>query len=139
MLRKTYEAPQLTDYGSLEQLTQGLPQFNMQISIPESDRNVKENFGAVNPQDVLARLAKVRVETWNYKAQNRSVRHIGPMAQDFSAAFGVGEDDKHINLIDANGITMAAIQALYQLMQEKDSQISALQAEVEQLKCKLDQ
>ena len=139
MSRKTYEAPQLTDYGDLEQLTQGLPQFNMQISVPESDRNVKENFGAVNPQDVLARLAKVRVETWNYKSQNRSVRHIGPMAQDFAAVFGVGEDDKHINLIDANGVTMAAIQALYELVQEKDSQIQALQADIEQLKRKLDQ
>jgi hypothetical protein len=139
MTKKVYEVPQLIDYGGLEQLTQGLPQFSMQQSIIVSDHAAKENFTIVNPQDVLARLAKVPIETWNYKAQNRSVRHIGPMAQDFSAAFGVGEDDKHINLIDANGVTMAAIQALYQLVQEKDSQISTLQAEVEQLKRKLDQ
>jgi len=28
--------------------------------------------------------------------QDASSRHLGPMAQDFYAAFGVGLDDKHI-------------------------------------------
>jgi hypothetical protein len=56
------------------------------------------------------------------------------MAQDFAAAFGVGEDDKYISLVDANGVTMAAIQALYRMIQEKEAQISALRAEVDALK-----
>jgi len=56
------------------------------------------------------------------------------MAQDFAAAFGVGEDEKYINMVDANGVTMVAIQVLYQMMQEKDEKISELQAEVAELK-----
>lgn len=56
------------------------------------------------------------------KKQNDSIRHIGPMAQDFCAAFEVGHDDKRISTIDADGVALASIQALYQLVKEKDVQ-----------------
>jgi hypothetical protein len=52
------------------------------------------------------------------------------MAQDFYAAFGVGEDDRHISTVDADGVALAAIQGLYQLMQEQNAQIVALEARV---------
>ena len=69
-----------------------------------SHRNVKENFGPVDGQDVLASLAKIPIETWNLKSQDPSVRRIGPMAQDFSAAFEGGEDERHHSTIDADGV-----------------------------------
>ena len=56
------------------------------------------------------------------------------MAQDFYAAFGVGEDNKHISTIDADGVSLAAIQGLYQIVQEKDQRIAQLESEVAQLK-----
>ena len=100
-----------------------------------SDRNVKANFSAVDGQDLLARLAAIPVSTWNYKAQPDLVRHMGPMAQDFHAAFGLGADDKHISTVDAEGVALAAIQALYQTVTElkrdlgdKDQQIAELRA-----------
>jgi hypothetical protein len=105
-----------------------------------SDRNVKANFSAVNGQTILARLAALPVSTWNYKAQPDSVRHMGPMAQDFRDAFGLGEDDKHISTVDAEGVALAAIQALYQTVTElkqdlgdKDQQIADLQARLAHL------
>jgi hypothetical protein len=52
------------------------------------------------------------------------------MAQDFHAAFGVGEDDRHISTVDADGVALAAIQALYGLVQERDLQIAALEQRV---------
>ena len=52
------------------------------------------------------------MQTWNLKSQDPAIRHIGPMAQDFYAAFNVGEDDKHINSVDADGVALAAIQGL---------------------------
>lgn len=55
-------------------------------------------------QDVLASLAKIPIETWNLKSQDPSVHHIGPMAQDFYAAFEVGEDERHISTVDADGV-----------------------------------
>jgi hypothetical protein len=98
-----------------------------------SDRNVKANFAAIDPREVLHRLAQIPISTWNYKAQDAAIRHIGPMAQDFSAAFGVGEDDTHISTIDADGVSLAAIQGLYQIAQEKDQQIAQLQARLDAL------
>ena len=56
-----------------------------------------------------------------------TVRHLGPMAQDFAAAFGLGDNDQVINVVDANGVLMVAIQALYRRVQ-------ALEAEVEDLR-----
>ena len=93
-----------------------------------SDRNQKEHFALVDGQEVLACLAEIPVTTWNYKSQNPSIRHIGPMAQDFYAVFGVGEDDTHISTLDADGVALAAIQGLYQLVQEQKAQIADLEA-----------
>lgn len=74
------------------------------------------------------------MQTWSYKAEDNGVRHMGPMAQDFRAAFNLGTDDKTISTVDTAGVTMAAIQGLYQMMQEKDRQIVQLQSELQQLK-----
>jgi hypothetical protein len=95
-----------------------------------SDRNAKENFADVDGQNILERLAAIPVQTWNLKSQNAAIRHIGPMAQDFYAAFGVGEDDKHITTCDADGVALAGIQALHRMVQDKDAQIAAQQAQI---------
>lgn len=94
-----------------------------------SDRNAKENVVLVDGRQVLARLVEMPVSTWNYKTQSPSIRHIGPMAQDFHAAFNLGESDTMISAIDADGVTIAALQGLYQLVQEQAAQIAALQKE----------
>ena len=75
-----------------------------------SDKNAKENFEEVDSKDVLKLLAKLKVSKWNYKGDNK--RHIGPMAQDFKKLFAVGTDDKHIDVIDAIGVLIAAVQQL---------------------------
>ena len=98
-----------------------------------SDCNAKENFAPVDRHDILARLATIPVETWNYKSQSLTIRHIGPMAQDFAAAFDVGEDNKHINMVDAFGVALASIQALYEMVQKKDAKISALEQRLKEL------
>jgi hypothetical protein len=95
-----------------------------------SDREVKANVASADASLILALLAELPISTWSYVGQDPSVRHIGPMAQDFHAAFGVGEDDRHISTVDADGVALAAIQALYQLVQERDARITALEARV---------
>jgi len=110
-----------------------------------SDRSSKTNLAAVNGRQVLEALAQIPIGTWSYKTQDASIRHIGPMAQDFSVAFGVGEDNKHINTVDADGVSLAAIQGLYQISLEKDAQIArqqeqitALQTQISDLQRRLD-
>jgi len=102
-----------------------------------SDRNVKENFVSIDPQGVLQDVVAMPITSWNYIAQGSTVRHIGPMAQDFYAAFGVGIGDRYISTVDASGVALAAIQGLYQLVQDKDTQIASLQAENDALEARL--
>lgn len=91
-----------------------------------SDRNAKEQFESTNGREILARLALIPIGTWKYKAQDDSIRHIGPMAQDFYAAFGVGEDNRHITTVDADGVALAAIQALKAENDDLRAQIAEL-------------
>ncbi|MCC7354688.1 MAG: tail fiber domain-containing protein, partial [Anaerolineae bacterium] len=102
-----------------------------------SDRNAKENFVPVNGEEILARLAEIPIQTWNYQAEDAAVRHVGPTAQDFYAAFGVGNSDTSISTVDAEGVALAAIQGLYQMVQEKDVQIAAQQEEIDKLAARL--
>jgi hypothetical protein len=101
-----------------------------------SDRSMKENFQAVNSRDVLRRVLNLPISTWNYKAQNASIRHIGAMAQDFSAAFKVGENDTTISTIDPDGVALAAIQGLNEEMKDelkmRDSNIQQQQQQIGQ-------
>jgi hypothetical protein len=103
-----------------------------------SDVNLKENFSTVDAAVILQKVADLPITSWNYIVQDESVRHIGPMAQDFYTAFGTGEDDKHISPLDTNGVALAAIQGLYQVVQDKDAQIISLQTENTELKTRLD-
>lgn len=104
-----------------------------------SDRNLKENFSPVDGRSVLERLSQIPILEWNYKAQDAEIRHVGPMAQDFYAAFGLGTDDRHISTIDADGIALLSIQALYELAQEKDEQIEQLTQQVDELQQRIEQ
>lgn len=94
-----------------------------------SDRNAKSAIVPVDGLQVLEALMNVPVSRWNYVGQEESVHHIGPMAQDFYAAFGLGQDEYYISSVDADGVALASIQGLYQIVQEKENQIKALQSE----------
>ena len=102
-----------------------------------SDRGLKENFLSMNGKQILARLMAVPISAWNYKAQDPFIRHMGPLAQDFYAAFGLGEDDKHISTVDADGVALAAIQGLYELLREKDAEIAAIKNQNAELQQRL--
>jgi len=89
-----------------------------------SDRNAKENFAAVDAVAVLDALMGIPIETWNFNTQDESIRHIGPMAQDFNAAFHVGESETQISAVDADGVALAAIQGLYTVVQAKEAALT---------------
>jgi hypothetical protein len=94
-----------------------------------SDRNVKRDIVPVAPQAVLEGIARVPVATWSYRSDDPSVRHMGPMAQDFYGEFGLGNTDKAYSPIDANGVAFAAIQALYERIKDQDARIEKLEHE----------
>ncbi len=105
-----------------------------------SDRNAKENFQVLNPEQVLEKVASLSISEWNYKTGPADEKHIGPMAQDFHAAFGLnGSDDKHISVVDEGGVALAAIQGLNQKLNEKDAEIQQLKQSVAQLQALVSQ
>ena len=94
-----------------------------------SDRDAKGSVLPVDGRQVLDVLMTVPISTWQYKGQSEAVRHMGPMAQDFYSAFDLGQDEHYISGVDADGVALASIQGLYQLVQKQEAQIKVLQAE----------
>jgi hypothetical protein len=90
---------------------------------------VKRDIEPVDDRAVLEAVARLPVSTWSYKSDDPSVRHMGPMAQDFKAAFGLGDTDRAYYPIDAHGVALASIQALYERVQEMDVRIQRLERE----------
>jgi trimeric autotransporter adhesin len=101
--------------------------------VSSSDRNVKENFKPISTQEILQKVANLPLTRWNYK-EDKASEHIGPMAQDFYAAFNVGPDDKHIAVVDEGGVAFAAIQGLNQKLEETRAENAELKHELADIK-----
>ena len=99
-----------------------------------SDRNAKENFQSVDPEYVLEQVVQMPVSTWNYIGEAEGIRHLGPMAQDFYAALSLGDSERYINTLDADGVALAAIQGLYAKNQALKAEVSTLKTENATLK-----
>jgi hypothetical protein len=98
-----------------------------------SDRAAKTGIESIDDAQILAKVAALPVSEWSYREQGIGVRHLGPMAQDFRAAFGLGEDEKHISAVDEEGVALAAIKALQAEVAEKDAALTKLEARVDAL------
>jgi hypothetical protein len=104
-----------------------------------SDRDSKEAFTAINPRAVLEKVSALPITEWKYKVEADGTEHLGPMAQDFHAAFGLnGSDDKHIATVDEEGVALAAIQGLNQKLEETRADNAALRADNADLRARLE-
>jgi hypothetical protein len=103
-----------------------------------SDRNAKRDFTDIAVQAILDKVTTLPLSMWRYEGEASGVQHIGPTAQDFRAAFGLGHDERTIALVDADGVALAAIQGLHQRMQEtmrkKDEELGMLRYEMAELR-----
>ena len=98
-----------------------------------SDRNAKEGVEEVDPSAFLDALSEIEVYKWNYKSQDTSIMHIGPMAQDFYEAFKLGTDSTTINSGDFDGINLLLLKALYEkaeLLEAQDEDMLTLKKEL---------
>jgi hypothetical protein len=103
-----------------------------------SDRNLKRDIVPVDALSVLETVSKLPVSTWSYRTDADGVRHMGPMAQDFKAAFGLGDTDRGYYSVDAHGVSLAAIQALYELSTQQSRRIDGLERENAKLQERLE-
>jgi hypothetical protein len=95
-----------------------------------SDRNLKEHFAAVDLDAVLDRLDAMPVFYYEMKHSKSPIRYLGPTAQDFKAAFGLGDSETMIASGNEAGVTMAATQALYRKLKDDEAKIAALQRQL---------
>jgi hypothetical protein len=98
-----------------------------------SDRNQKKNIAPVDPAAILAKVGRLPISTWTYRRESDQVRHLGPMAQDFRASFGLGDDDRTYYAVDAQGVALAAIQALDGLVASQQRRIQELERQNQSL------
>lgn len=100
--------------------------------VTTSTRSAKTDGQKVDPKVVLDKLAGLDIEQWRFKTEPEGVQHLGPYAEDFKEAFGLGRSDKSIELQDASGVALVAIQGLYQEIQELKKQNLELRERLEQ-------
>jgi len=99
-----------------------------------SDRNGKDRIAPVDAGAVLDKLVSMPIATWQWKNEPGAIRHMGPMAQDFHHAFGLGDSDTQIVTIDADGVALAAIQGLNAKVEQHKAEIAALRSEMAELR-----
>jgi len=104
---------------------------------PKSDRNAKTDLAEIDPAEVLRKVVALPLSSWRYREDLPAVRHLGPMAQDFHAAFGLWNSDTMIFPLDASGVSMAAIQGLHARLVAAEAENEALRARLERLERRL--
>ena len=122
--------------GGVIFLTAAAPDFIQGAELPAggggwgavSARETKTDFKDLDREDLLDKVAGLDIQSWSYKTEATGVRHIGPVAEDFYGAFGLGHSERTIVTVDADGVALAAIQALYARVQEQDRRIEELEA-----------
>lgn len=138
----------LTDSGEFEiRAGTNTPNFDMDSNgnvviqgalTQNSDVNTKENIQLVDTSEILNKVMDLPIAVWNYKFDEDSVKHLGPMAQDFFAQFNLGHSETKIATIDTSGVALASIKELGTQLQKKDVEIETLKAENKALNDRLE-
>ncbi len=103
-----------------------------------SSRAIKHGFTSVDANEILAKVEDLNISRWIYKRDHSGAAHLGPMAEEFHAAFGLGPDDKHLAPTDLAGVAVASVQALSQRVQEQNAEIRRLKKEAAMLEARFE-
>lgn len=85
---------------------------------------------------MLDAVASMPISTWSYQSDDARIRHVGPMAQDFHAAFGLGVSELNYDPVDAHGVELAAIKALHARIRQLEDQNRALEERLKRLEAR---
>lgn len=103
-----------------------------------SSRGAKENFRETDGSEVLAKLEQLPISSWNYRGAPTAERHLGPVAEDFRAAFGLGASERYVSVTDEAGVALASVKALQQQVKQRDERIEQLETRLRALETRLD-
>jgi hypothetical protein len=102
-----------------------------------SSKTLKENYLEVDGNDILARMRRIPVSTWNYIDEGRTSRHLGPFAEDFWREFRLGTEPLAIGHLDIDGVNFAGVKALDERTTRQAAEIEALRARNAELEARL--
>jgi hypothetical protein len=97
-----------------------------------SSRSFKTNIAPVDAREVLEKLLALDVSRWNYIGSGEGT-HMGPMAEDFKAAFDLAGNGKSIATVDADGVALAAIKGLNEKLEQENAELRARLEAIEAL------
>ena len=103
-----------------------------------SSRFSKENFRDTDGSELLAKLEQLPISSWNYRGAPKQERHLGPVAEDFRAAFGLGASERYVSVTDEAGVALASVKALQLEVKQRDERIEQLEARLHALETRLD-
>ncbi len=103
-----------------------------------SSREMKNDLGPVDGGALLNLLSELPIHSWRYLDEPNSVRHIGPMAEDFHATFGLNTDPRHLSIVDTTGLALAAVKELHNQLQARDREIEELRQRLLDLEDRLE-
>lgn len=98
-----------------------------------SSRDAKKNIEEVDGAEILEKVSELPLYHWTYNTQDDSIRHLGPMAEDFYETFAVGESEKTITALDPAGVSLAASKQLIEENKELKERVAKLEKLVEAL------
>ncbi len=114
---------------------------DLTIAVPTwtcaSSRTLKHAYEDVDGEDVLARIAATPVTTWEMIGDTTRIRHMGPVAEDFYAGFGLGLGPTAIGMGDIDGVTFAGVKALAVRTDALAADAALAQADVDALRADL--
>lgn len=132
--RQDFAAGRPAAFGVVDErgnpLPDGLYKYGA-VVVPALSPEIRRHMDAV-----LKRVASLPLATWRYTAEAPGARHLEPTAEDFHAAFGLGEDDKHIAPLDPAGVTLAAIQERHRRLEEHEAEVQAGDARIADLEAR---
>ena len=103
-----------------------------------SSRKMKNDLGVVDGSDLLSRLSGLPIHNWRYLTEPEEVSHIGPMAEDFHAAFGLNPDAERLSLVDSTGLALAGVQELHSQLHARDQEIADLRSRLAALEARME-
>lgn len=104
-----------------------------------SSRETKHRIEPVRTRDVLSSLSRLEISRWQYRDDAAGAEHMGPMAEDFHGAFGLGADDKHISPGDMAAVALSSLQEMDRRSQAQSEEIERLRGQVSSLEQRLEQ
>lgn len=131
--KRPYTPPKLLIHGKVTDLTRGGLIGAQDSQGSHCDRNLKENIRPVSSDELLHKLTELPIASWNYVGEDESLRHASPMAQDFYATFGFG-DERTLATSDVAGVAFGALQALHRLASRQAAEIAELRGELAELR-----